>query len=210
VELLLLLQAEDELSEKKYLQIVKKIPQSPGKIFKKSDLILGYQEFAGKFGLNEFDQSFVNKIRMKPTRTISGVVPVTVLTKPFPCPGQCIFCPSDVRMPKSYLRDEPGAQRAEKHRFDPYLQVYSRLSALEQIGHGTDKVELIILGGTWSFYPESYQIWYIKECFRAINDFGVKDDTQNIEDRYAYLDKLMEEADNHEFDGEKLEKNITR
>ena len=109
---------------------------------------------------------------MKPVRTSSGVTPVTVLTKPFPCPGECIFCPNDVRMPKSYLSDEPGAQRAEQNSFDPYLQTMSRLTAYYNTGHPTDKIEVIVLGGTWSFYPETYQIWFVKRIFDALHDFG--------------------------------------
>jgi elongator complex protein 3 len=113
----------------------------------------------------------IPRLRKKPVRTLSGVATVTVLTKPFPCPGRCIFCPNDVRMPKSYLSDEPGAQRAAQHAFDPYLQTYFRLRALSNIGHPVDKVELIVLGGTWSFYPEAYQIWFVLRCFEALNDF---------------------------------------
>ncbi|MGH9333654.1 MAG: elongator complex protein 3, partial [Vicinamibacteria bacterium] len=75
-------------------------------------------------------------------------------------------------MPKSYLANEPGAQRAGMHRFDPYEQTLSRVSALYWIGHPVDKVELIVLGGTWSFYPEPYQIWFLTRVFEALNDFG--------------------------------------
>jgi elongator complex protein 3 len=73
-------------------------------------------------------------------------------------------------MPKSYLSDEPVCQRAERNYFDPYLQLASRLRALDQMGHVTDKVELIILGGTWSDYPTEYQVWFVTELFRALND----------------------------------------
>jgi elongator complex protein 3 len=106
---------------------------------------------------------------MKPVRTLSGVTTVTVLTKPYPCPGKCIFCPTDVRMPKSYLPDEPGARRGLEHAFDPYAQVSSRLAALEAVGHPTDKVELLILGGTWSAYRRDYQAWFVQRCFEALN-----------------------------------------
>jgi elongator complex protein 3 len=99
------------------------------------------------------------------------VAPVTVLTKPFPCPGQSIFCPNDVKMPKSYLSDEPGAQRAALNHFDPYAQVWNRLLALYRMGHSVEKVELIILGGTWSSYPEPYQRFFVKRCFEAASDF---------------------------------------
>ena len=72
-------------------------------------------------------------------------------------------------MPKSYLSDEPACQRAERCWFDPFLQVAARLRALTAMGHVTDKVELIVLGGTWSDYPESYQRWFTGELFRALN-----------------------------------------
>lgn len=117
-------------------------------------------------------QKLIDALRLKPIRTLSGVTPVTVLTKPFPCPGTCIFCPNDIRMPKSYLSQEPGAQRAENNFFDPYLQTYNRLEAYRNMGHHTDKIEMIVLGGTWSFYPQEYRIWFITRIFAALNDFG--------------------------------------
>ena len=122
-------------------------------------------------GYLTFDPDLRAHLQMKPMRTQSGVSVVTVLTKPYPCPGKCIFCPTDVRMPKSYLHDEPGAQRAERHGFDPFAQTASRLRALEKIGHPTDKVELLILGGTWSSYRRDYQEWFVKRCFDAMNGF---------------------------------------
>lgn len=142
------------------------------RIFSRDELIRAYRAFAGTGDLPAYDPAVLERLRMKPVRTSSGVTPVTVLTKPFPCPGECIFCPNDVRMPKSYLSDEPGAQRAEQNSFDPYLQTMSRLTAYYNTGHPTDKIELIVLGGTWSFYPETYQIWFIKRLFDALRDFG--------------------------------------
>lgn len=133
-----------------------------------------------------------NFLRSKPTRTLSGVAPVTVLTKPFPCPGKCIFCPNDIRMPKSYLSQEPGAQRASHNFFDPYLQTYNRLQAFANTGHSTDKVELIILGGTWSYYPEAFQRWFIWQCFQAMNDFGEgKDQRETVKQTYQKIHELF-------------------
>ena len=86
-------------------------------------------------------------------RTLSGVAIITVLTKPFPCPGKCVYCPLEIDMPKSYLKDEPAAARAFKLKFDPYEQVARRLKTLTENGHPTDKVELIVKGGTWNAYP---------------------------------------------------------
>ena len=87
----------------------------------KAQLQAAYRQLCDA-GLLEFDSDVRAHLQMKPMRTQSGVAVVTVLTKPYPCPGKCIFCPTDVRMPKSYLHDEPGAQRAERHGFDPFLE----------------------------------------------------------------------------------------
>ena len=118
------------------------------------------------------ERAILRFLQMKPRRTASGVATVTVLTRPHPCSSDCIYCPSDVRMPKSYLSSEPACQRAEQNFFDPYLQVRSRLATLQAMGHLTDKIELIVLGGTWSDYPESYRIWFVRELFRALNEAG--------------------------------------
>ena len=119
----------------------------------------------------ELEERFIRSVRMKPRRTASGVATITVITRPHTCSSNCIYCPCDLRMPKSYLANEPACQRAELTFFDPYVQVAARLQALHQMGHSTDKVELIVLGGTWSDYPEGYQYWFIKELFRALNDW---------------------------------------
>ena len=156
--------------------ILRRYPKDGRGFFSKSDIIRGYRYLKARGQFPDWQEgAFLDKLRMKPVRTQSGVAPVTVLTKPFPCPGKCIFCPSDVRMPKSYLSDEPGAQRAAEHQFDPYEQTLSRLRTYVNIGHSVDKVELIILGGTWSSYPEDYQIWFVSRCFEALNDFVAAD-----------------------------------
>jgi elongator complex protein 3 len=151
-------------------RIVRRHPKHGRGLFSKSEIIAGFRAFAAARSGGESE--FVRRLRLRPVRTLSGVTPVTVLTKPFPCPGTCVFCPNDVRMPKSYLADEPGAQRAEDNRFDPYLQAWNRLAAFRSMGHPTDKVELIVLGGTWSHHPEAYQLWFVSRCFEALNDFG--------------------------------------
>ena len=134
------------------------------------------------------DPALMSKIRMKPMRTLSGVTTVTVLTKPYPCPGQCIFCPDDARMPKSYLPDEPGAMRGLQHAFDPYAQVRSRLESLHAVGHPTDKIELLILGGTWSAYRKDYQEWFILRCLDAMNgeDSATLEAAQTLNERAAH------------------------
>lgn len=214
VELFKALELMDEITIKKISRLVNKYPKKDGSVFSKDELTDAYRNLAGTHGLQKSSKLILDSIKMKPTRTQSGVAPITVLTKPFPCPGKCIFCPSDVRMPKSYLSDEPGAQRAERNWFDPYLQTYNRLQALHNIGHSVSKAELIILGGTWSYYPENYQIWFIKECFRALNDFGHKDDREKIENHYLLMNNLVtnnpkdnkENLKDFEIDGNNIDK----
>jgi len=111
-------------------------------------------------------------LRKKPIRSLSGIVNVSVLTKPYPCPGKCVFCPAEKGFPKSYLGGEPAADRAKALNFDPYLQTKRRIEMLKAQGHPTDKIELRIIGGTFSFYPKRYQTWFITRCFAASNRVG--------------------------------------
>jgi len=129
-------------------------------------------------------------------RSTSGIATVTVITKPYACPGRCVYCPTEVRAPKSYLTNEPAVMRALRNDYDPYRQVSSRLEALDETGHPTDKIELIIKGGTWSFYPDDYQHEFIQRCVEAANHFvqgsglrvrgnGPQPRTQNPEPRVS-------------------------
>jgi elongator complex protein 3 len=165
----------ESLTQASYESVLRRHPKDGRGFFSKSEIIRGFRHLNQKLGWDLDDRSLIEKLRMKPIRTQSGVAPVTVLTKPFPCPGRCIFCPSDVRMPKSYISSEPGAQRAAQHQFDPYAQTLSRLRTYHNIGHPIDKIELIILGGTWSSYPEPYQLWFVRRCLDALNDAGTED-----------------------------------
>jgi elongator complex protein 3 len=143
-------------------------PNPAGGYLPKHALVAAYRQLT-ESGEWEAEPGMLERIRMKPIRTLSGVTTVTVLTKPYPCPGKCIFCPTDARMPKSYLPDEPGARRGLEHNYDPYNQVKSRLEALEAVGHPVDKVELLILGGSWCAYRRDYHEWFIQRCFDALN-----------------------------------------
>ena len=115
-------------------------------------------------------------LRRKPVRTISGVAVIAVMTSPAPCPhGVCLPCPggpnSSFKSPQSYMGREPAAMRAIQHEFDPYSQVQSRLSQLKEIGHDIEKVELVVMGGTFSARSLDYQEWFSKRCLEAMNDF---------------------------------------
>jgi elongator complex protein 3 len=116
------------------------------------------------------DKKLEELLRKRKVRSLSGIAVVSVLTKPYPCPGNCLYCPTQAGIPKSYLDNEPAVMRAVLNKFDPFQQVKMRLKALEITGHPTDKVELIVIGGTWSYLPKKYQIWFIKRCFDACNN----------------------------------------
>ena len=136
------------------------------------------------------DRLISSLLQAKPRRTASGVTTVTVLTMPWPCAGRCVFCPSDVAMPKSYLSDEPACQRALRCHFDPYLQTANRLRVLDDMGHPTDKVELIVLGGSWTDYPPSYREWFAGSLFRALNEFGTPEGAAAESARWAAYESL--------------------
>ncbi|MBI4980302.1 tRNA uridine(34) 5-carboxymethylaminomethyl modification radical SAM/GNAT enzyme Elp3 [Candidatus Woesearchaeota archaeon] len=120
----------------------------------------------------------IPKLLSKPQRTISGVAPVAIMTKPFPCPhGRCIMCPGGVDsvfgdVPQSYTGREPATMRGIRNNFDPYLQVFNRLEQYVLQGHNCDKVELIIMGGTFPSFPQEYQEEFVKYGFKAMNDFS--------------------------------------
>ncbi len=112
-------------------------------------------------------------LQIHPVRSQSGIAVITLLTMPAGCPGRCSYCPTEARMPKSYVATEPAAARALTLQFDPYIQTENRITTLRHNGHSADKIELIIKGGTWSAYPRDYREWFIQQCFQAMNETGV-------------------------------------
>ncbi|WP_321506536.1 tRNA uridine(34) 5-carboxymethylaminomethyl modification radical SAM/GNAT enzyme Elp3 [uncultured Methanoregula sp.] len=123
------------------------------------------------------EREVLRKILMvKPTRTLSGVAPVAVMTSPYPCPhGKCLPCPGGpdhpFHSPQSYTGEEPAAKRAREHEFDPFRQVHARLEQFEILGHRVDKVELIVMGGTMTARPEEYQEEFVSRCIEAMNTY---------------------------------------
>ncbi len=110
-------------------------------------------------------------LRKRSVRTLSGIAPVAVLTKPYDCPGTCAYCPHEKDVPTSYLSNEPAVMRAIRCGYSPYKQVILRLKALENNGHEPTKIEIIVIGGTWSYLPTKYKYWYILNCFAAANNY---------------------------------------
>lgn len=137
----------------------------------KSQILQAYFQLVEEKKINK-NSDFELLLRKRSIRSLSGIVSVQVLTKPYPCPSRCIFCPNDPDMPKSYIKSEPGAMRARLNQFDPIKQVYNRLYSLKQTGHKTDKIEMIVLGWTWDFYPRDYKIDFVKKLYDACNTFS--------------------------------------
>ena len=117
------------------------------------------------------DKNIEHLLKKRGIRSSSWIVAIQVLTKPYTCPGQCIFCPNDPTMPKSYIKSEPGAMRALLNQFDPTKQVRNRLTSLTLTGHNTEKIELIILWGTRDVYPKLYKQQFVKSLYDACNAF---------------------------------------
>ncbi|MFH0868326.1 MAG: tRNA uridine(34) 5-carboxymethylaminomethyl modification radical SAM/GNAT enzyme Elp3 [Candidatus Woesearchaeota archaeon] len=125
----------------------------------------------------------------KPTRTISGVAVCAIMTKPMPCPhGKCAYCPGGPKsafgsVPQSYTGKEPATRRAIRNKYNAYLQVMNRLEQYVAASHVPDKLELIIMGGTFPSFPKSYQENFIKNAMQAMNDFSslfIKNNNLNI------------------------------
>jgi len=121
------------------------------------------------------EREILRKILLvKPSRTLSGVAPVAVMTSPYPCPhGKCLPCPGGpdhpFHSPQSYTGEEPAAKRGREHEFDPFRQVHARLEQFEILGHRVDKVELIVMGGTITARPVEYQEAFVSRCIEAMN-----------------------------------------
>lgn len=132
------------------------------------EIIEGYKELVNQKEI-ETTLLFEKLIRKRSIRTLSGIAPVAVLTKPYDCPGKCSFCPTEKEMPKSYLSNEPAVMRAILNEFSAYKQVLNRIHSLALTGHSTSKVELIVMGGTFNYFSKQYQTSFIKRCFQGLN-----------------------------------------
>jgi len=117
-------------------------------------------------------------LQTKPTRTIAGVVPIAVMTSPWGCPhGRCTFCPGGLGspfgdVPQSYTGKEPSTMRAMRHAYDAFLIVFNRLEQYVAMNHSPEKVELIVMGGTFTARPVKYQTEFLHDCYAAMNAFG--------------------------------------
>jgi len=177
----------DEAFEKACRELAERILSSPSESFKELNRLK--VEVAKKYRVRPpknsdilracgYDERVVSLLRIKRVRSISGIVPIAVMVKPHPCPhGRCVYCPGgpEVGTPTSYTGQEPAGRRARECGYDPYMQVKSRVEQLRAIGHRVDKVEVIILGGNFTYLPLDYQRWFVKRCLDATNEVEAKD-----------------------------------
>ncbi len=169
----LLLEAslEDNLTEKSFAKLKRKfmrhlnVPGLPSNM-----KLLPFYHALVKSGKIKHSLLLEQIIKKRKIRTLSGIASITVLTKSWGCPGRCTYCPTEKGMPKSYLSNEPAVMRAILSDFDPYRQVKMRLESLKKQGHSINKIEVIVIGGTWSAIPHKYQEWYLKRVYDALNE----------------------------------------
>jgi elongator complex protein 3 len=164
-----------------YREIIGRLMRSEGLDYKKIDRIMkntcekhGLEDMPTKVELLSVCKSDERRkleklMKKKPIRTASGVSVITVVAKPAPCPGTCIYCPKGSNAPQSYTGMEPAIQRGIRNDYDPFLQTKDRLNQYKLTGHPTDKVEVIILGGTFLALDKDYQEWFTKRILDALN-----------------------------------------
>lgn len=149
--------------------------------------LLAYYKKLCSDGVYEYQDKYSLMLQSRPQRGQSGVMVIAVFTAPYPeyidektgkltrqefsCEYDCYYCPAEPGQPRSYLLKEPGVMRANQNKFDAVCQFHDRANTYENMGHETTKVELLVLGGTWSSYPEPYQYEFIRDCFYAANTY---------------------------------------
>jgi len=162
-------------------EIIRNLIESEGLDYKKMDKEI--KDVCKKYDLKEMPKKvellsyckpeekkkLIKFLITKPSRTISGVSVITIVAKPAPCPGTCIYCPKGVNAPQSYTGLEPAIQRGIRNNYDPFLQTEDRLNQYTITGHSSDKIEIIILGGTFLALDNDYQEWFVKRMYDALN-----------------------------------------
>jgi elongator complex protein 3 len=161
---------------------------NPNKILIKKEILKIVKSKSSKYKLSKIpkyvdilkllpeDNYYKKLLKLKPSKTSSGIAVITVMPMPFECPhGKCIYCPGgiDVNTPLSYIGTEPATKIAQNVNYDPFRQVWSKIIQLIERGHSADKAELVIVGGTFPFYPINYQKDFVKNCYDAFNSFNL-------------------------------------
>ncbi|NMB57066.1 tRNA uridine(34) 5-carboxymethylaminomethyl modification radical SAM/GNAT enzyme Elp3 [Candidatus Beckwithbacteria bacterium] len=161
-------------TKRRWAKILKRIPRN-SEIFEAYNELLSEQKISRNL---EIEKS----LKIKQIRTQSGVAPFAVMMKPFPCPGNCIYCVQEQGMPKSYMSDEPAAARAKLLAFDPKIQIEARIDQMEKTGHHPEKLQIIVIGGTFGAYPTDYKKEFLKTIFDTCNEMSFEKENPNGRD----------------------------
>lgn len=141
----------------------------------------------------EYKQHLLPRLKAKPVRTASGIAVVAVMCKPHRCPhiamtgNICVYCPggpdSDFEYStQSYTGYEPTSMRAIRARYNPYEQSRGRLDQLSSLGHNVDKVEYIVMGGTFMSLSEDYRDYFIRNLHDALTGHT----SENVEEAVKF------------------------
>jgi ELP3 family radical SAM enzyme/protein acetyltransferase len=185
-------QVDERTTDAGYQKILHQVQRQLKVALKKSKMLFIARE------RYDADHAMMKHLITKAGRSDSGVLVITVLTSPYPrvgntiqtfsCEWNCYYCPNEpahqgnnwTPQPRSYLHDEPSVLRANRNNFDPVLQFYDRAVTLAMNGHPVDKIELLVLGGTWASYPRQYQETFIRDLFFAANTFQGRTSAQRV------------------------------
>lgn len=177
------------------LEFIKKYQRENSVSIGHAELLYTYRVLCDKENL-EYDQKYEILLQKKTFRSQSGVMVFTVVLSPYPngqkfsCEFDCKYCPLQPGQPRSYLKEEPGVQRANRYNFDPVMQIRDRAFSYITNGHPVDKAEVIVLGGTWSSYPEDYQIEFITKVYYACNTFFDDLDVSKVRTMKSLQDEM--------------------
>jgi ELP3 family radical SAM enzyme/protein acetyltransferase len=176
-------------------------------IFQVFLLLKERKEYGDKY--NKEDEAYLRSVlQIKVGKSHSGIISVTVFTSAYPeyidpvtgelkkqdfsCKWNCSYCCSEPQMPRSYLRGEPGVMRATRHNFDCVTQMFERMKALYLCGHECDKLEVLVLGGTWTSYPIPYREQFIRDIYYAANtffDMFANKDISNVREKLSLTEE---------------------
>ena len=196
----------DATTEKQMYVVIKSLRKRFQMTPKKSQLLCVYNKLIARGEIS--DLPYIRQLfQQKRSKSQSGVLVITVLTSPYPrsgkkiqrfsCKWNCYYCPNEPNQPRSYLHDEPAVLRANQNNFDPILQFVDRATTLAMMGHPVDKIELLILGGTWTSYPLDYREEFIRDLFYAANTFHTRIHLDTSRKKMSLLEeqKINESAD---------------
>jgi ELP3 family radical SAM enzyme/protein acetyltransferase len=176
---------ENIINREQVQQFIRQSMKKYAYTFSPSQLLYHYRIYTGSRKDIKYDKKYEQLLQSKTFRSQSGVMVITVFTSPYPevmqdgkwvegqfsCKFDCYYCPNEPGQPRSYLLKEPGVHRANSNKFDPIKQFWDRANSYMAMGHPVDKIELLILGGTWHSYPSEYRQKFIRDIFFAGNTY---------------------------------------